>query len=61
MRRRTDAEVRVDTGVPSSAGQVLVLAVGNMQMSPGIAILFSQPEINNMDLIALPTYTIKTP
>lgn len=42
----------IDGGVSSGASEVLVLAVGDMEMSLGIPIFLGQAEVNDVDLIA---------
>jgi hypothetical protein len=42
----------IDRSVPSGTSQVLVLPVGDMQVSLGVSVLFSETEINDIDLIA---------
>mmetsp|Transcript_12576 Transcript_12576/g.26627 ORF Transcript_12576/g.26627 Transcript_12576/m.26627 type:complete len:345 (+) Transcript_12576:829-1863(+) len=44
-----DTDVGVDRGVPRRPGQVLVLAVGYVLVGAGIAVLFGQTEIDNVD------------
>ena len=52
MVRRTDAQVGVDRSITSSTGQVLVLAVWDVEVSLGVAVLLGQTEIDNIDLVA---------
>lgn len=52
VRRRTDAQVGVDGGVTSRAGQVLVLSVRDVQVGLGVAVLFSQTKVDDIDLVA---------
>ena len=51
--RRTDAQMRVNRGVSGGAGEVLVLAVGDVLQCARVAILLSQPEVDNVDQIPL--------
>lgn len=49
-----NANVCVDAGVASRAGQVLIFAIGNVLMRAWIAVLFGQTEIDNVnDALAL--------
>ena len=47
-----DAQVGVDRGVPSCAGEILVLAVRDVEVSLGVTKFLSQTEIYNIDLVA---------
>jgi hypothetical protein len=49
---RTDAQVGVDRGVTSSASQVLVLTVWDVEVSLRVAVLLGQTEINDVNLVA---------
>jgi hypothetical protein len=42
----------IDRSVPSGTSQVLVLPVGDMQVSLGVSVLFGETEINDINLIA---------
>jgi len=42
----------IDRSVPSGTSQVLVLPVGDMQVSLGVSVLLGETEINDIDLIA---------
>ena len=44
-----DANVRVDRGITSGSGQVLVLAVGDVLVGAGIAVLLGKAEIDDVD------------
>lgn len=50
--RLLNAEMCVDGSVTSSASQVLVLSVRDVQMSFGVSILLGQTKINDIDLVA---------
>lgn len=41
----------VDTGITSSTSQVLVLTVGDVEVSLGVTVFLSQTKINNIDLV----------
>ncbi|RUP50876.1 hypothetical protein BC936DRAFT_137279 [Jimgerdemannia flammicorona] len=47
----TDAQMGVDGGVTSGAGQVLVLAVRDVQVGLGIAVFLGETKIDNVDLV----------
>ena len=51
----TDAKVCVDGGIPRRPSEVLVLAVGDVLVGAGIPVLLSQPEVNDVDQVALLT------
>lgn len=42
----------VNTGVASSAGEVLILAVGDVQVSARVAIALGQTEVDEVDYVA---------
>ncbi len=48
-----NAQVSVDAGVASCAGQILVFPVGNVSVGPSIAILLRQAEIYNVNKVSL--------
>lgn len=48
----TDTQVSVDGGVTGGTSQVLVLSVGNVEVRLGVAVLLSQTEIDDIDLVA---------
>lgn len=48
----TNTKVSVDGGITSSARQVLVLSVRNVEVRLGVTVLLGQTEVNNIDLIA---------
>jgi hypothetical protein len=50
--RLTHAEMGVDGGVAGSAGEVLVLPVGYVQMGAGVAVLLGQAKVDDVDLVA---------
>jgi hypothetical protein len=50
--RLLNTQMGIDRSVPSSTSQVLVLPVGDMQMSLGVSVLLGETEINDIDLIA---------
>ena len=45
--------MRVDGGVAGGAGQVLVLAVGDVLVCAGVAVLLGQAEVDDVDQVAL--------
>lgn len=45
----TDADVGVDGCVSGGAGEVLVLSVGNVEVTARVPVLFRQPEIDDVD------------
>jgi hypothetical protein len=47
-----DAQVGVDGGVTSGTGQVLVLAVGDMEMGLWVPEFLRKTEVDNVDLVA---------
>lgn len=53
LRTPTDAQVGVDGGVAGGAGEVLVLAVGNVLVGAGVAVLLGQAEVDDVDQVAL--------
>jgi hypothetical protein len=50
--RLLNTQMSIDRSVPSGTSQVLVLPVGDMQVSLGVSVLLGQTEINDIDLIA---------
>lgn len=48
----TDAEVGVDRGIASGAGEVLVFTVGDVEVGLGVAIFLGQAKIDDVNLIA---------
>mmetsp|Transcript_24934 Transcript_24934/g.73988 ORF Transcript_24934/g.73988 Transcript_24934/m.73988 type:complete len:422 (-) Transcript_24934:15-1280(-) len=48
-----DAEMRVDGRVPRRAGQVLVLAVRDVLVRLGVAVLFREPKVDAVDQVGL--------
>ncbi len=44
--------MRINTRVPGRSGQILVLLVRNVEMSPRISVLFSESKVNHIDLIS---------
>lgn len=48
----TDTQVSIDGGVTGGTSQVLVLSVGNVEVRLGVAVLLSQTEIDDIDLVA---------
>lgn len=50
---RTNPQVCVDGGVAGGAGQVLVLAVGDVLVRAGVAVLLGQAEVDDVDQVAL--------
>ena len=56
MRARgmlTNAQVGVDGGVAGGSGEVLVLAVGDVLVGAGVAVLLGQAEVDDVDQVAL--------
>lgn len=49
----TDSQMRVDGGVAGSAGQVLVLPVGDVLVRAGIAVLLGQTKVNDVHQVTL--------
>jgi hypothetical protein len=52
-----DAKVRVDGRVPSGSSQILVLAIGNVQVRFRIAVFFRKTKVDDVDLVAALTYS----
>jgi hypothetical protein len=50
--RLTDSQVSVDTGITSSASQVLVLTVRNVEVSLWVTVFLSETKVNDVDLVA---------
>lgn len=48
----TNSQVSIDTRVTGGTGQVLVLAVWNMEMGLWVAVFLGQTKIDNIDLVA---------
>ena len=44
--------MRVDAGVAGGAGEVFIFTVGDVEMSFGVAVLFGEAKVDNVDLIA---------
>lgn len=44
--------MRVDARIPSGTRQVLVLTVGDVEMSLGVTIFLGQAKIDNIDLVS---------
>lgn len=55
--RLLDTEVSVDTGITGSSSKVLVLTIGNVEVSLGVTVFLCKTEINYVDLIATLTDT----
>ena len=53
----TDAQVCVDGGVAGGAGQVLVLAVRDVLVRSGVAVLLGEAEVDDVHQVALLTET----
>jgi len=53
--RLLDAQMGIDRGIAGSAGEVLVLAVNDVMARVRIAELLGQTEIDQEQLIAVPT------
>lgn len=47
----TDADVCVDAGIARSSGQVLVLAVRDVQLCPRVAVSFRESEVDDVHQI----------
>lgn len=48
----TDTEMRVDTRVPRSSSQVLVLAVRDVEVRLGVTVLLGESKVDDIDLVA---------
>ena len=48
----TDAQMGVDGGIAGSAGEVLILAVGDVLVRPGVTVLLSQAKVDDVDQVA---------
>lgn len=46
-----DTQMGVDTGITGGTSQVLVLSVGNVEVSLGVTVLLGKTEINDVDLV----------
>ena len=53
-----NSQVSVDAGVPGRAREVFVLPVGDVDVGPGVPVLFRKTEINYVHQIA---FLAKTP
>ncbi len=53
MFHSTYAEVRVDAGVSGGAGEILVFAVLDVLVRARVAVLLRQPEVDDVDEVAL--------
>ena len=42
----------VDGGIAGSAGEVLILAVGDVLVRPGVTVLLSQAKVDDVDQVA---------
>lgn len=42
----------INRGITGSSSQVFVFSVWDMQMTTWVSVLFSEPEINHIDLVA---------
>lgn len=47
-----DAKVGVDTGVTGSSGKVLVLTVGDVEVSLGVTVFLGKTKVNYVDLVS---------
>lgn len=47
----TNAQMSINTSIPSSPRQVLILSIRNMQVGLWVSILFRQSEINHVHLV----------
>ena len=47
-----DTKVGVDTGVTGSSGKVLVLTVGDVEVSLGVTVFLGKTKVNNVDLVS---------
>ena len=52
LKRLADAQVGVDGSVASSAGQVLVLSVGDVKMCLRVTVLLGETEVDDIDLVS---------
>jgi hypothetical protein len=50
--RLLNAEMGVDTGITGSASQVLVLTVGDVEVSLGVTVLLGQTKVNDVHLVS---------
>jgi hypothetical protein len=50
--RLLNTQMSIDRSVPCGTSQVLVLPVGDMQVSLGVSVFLGETEINDIDLIA---------
>lgn len=50
--RLLDTQVGVDTGVTSSSGKVLVLTVGDVEVSLGVTVFLGETKVNDIDLVS---------
>ena len=48
----TDTQVSIDGSITSSAGQVLILPIWDVEVGLGVTVLLGQTEINDIDLVA---------
>ena len=55
--RLLDTQVGVDTGVPCGPGEVLVLTVGNVEVSLGVTVFFGKTKVDDINLVAALTDT----
>jgi hypothetical protein len=50
-RKRTNTQVRVDRGVTGGTGQVLVLAVRDVEVGLRVAVLLRETKVDDVDLV----------
>lgn len=55
--RLLDTQVGVDTRVPCGTGEVLVLTVGDVEVSLGVTVLLGETKVDDIDLVAALTDT----
>ena len=51
-KSRTNAEMSINRGISGSAGKVLVLSVGNVEVGLGVTVLLGETKVDDVDLIA---------
>ena len=49
---RTDSQVGVDARIASSAGEILILAVRDMEVRLRVTVLLGEAKVNHIDLVA---------
>jgi len=51
-RIHTNSQMSIDTGITSSTGKILILAVGDVEVCFRVTVFLGQTKVNNVDLIA---------